>query len=87
MPKEMHEPHAGAQSPASSRPAKHLFSAVDLRLFLFFWGTVLSGIIGMVLAVPPPAFFVTIWSEIKASLKQALSNAPDPCHSYRETET
>ncbi len=41
---------------------------------LFFWGTVLSGIIGMVLAVPLTAFFVAIWSEIKASLKHALSS-------------
>ncbi|MGM0450713.1 MAG: AI-2E family transporter [Pseudomonadota bacterium] len=43
---------------------------------LFFWGTALSGIIGMVLAVPLTAFFVTIWSEIKASLKRALSDSP-----------
>jgi Predicted permease len=40
---------------------------------LFFWGTALSGIIGMVLAVPLTAFFVAIWSEIKASLKRLLS--------------
>lgn len=41
---------------------------------LFFWGTALSGIIGMVLAVPLTAFFVAIWSEIKASLVRALSS-------------
>lgn len=41
---------------------------------LFFWGTALSGIIGMVLAVPLTAFFVAIWSEIKASLKRTLSS-------------
>lgn len=41
---------------------------------LFFWGTALNGIIGMVLAVPLTAFFVAIWSEIKASLKRTLSN-------------
>lgn len=41
---------------------------------LFFWGTALGGIIGMVLAVPLTAFFVAIWSEIKASLKRSLSN-------------
>lgn len=41
---------------------------------LFFWGTALSGIIGMVLAVPLTAFFVAIWSEIKASLKRSLSS-------------
>ncbi|WP_024326475.1 AI-2E family transporter [Thioalkalivibrio sp. AKL19] len=41
---------------------------------LFFWGTALSGIIGMVLAVPLTAFFVAIWGEIKSSLKHALSS-------------
>ncbi len=41
---------------------------------LFFWGTALSGIIGMVLAVPLTAFFVAIWSEIKASLQRSLSS-------------
>lgn len=40
---------------------------------LFFWGTVLGGIIGMILAVPLTAFFVAIWSEIKTSLKHTLS--------------
>ncbi len=44
---------------------------------LFFWGTALGGIIGMVLAVPLTAFFVAIWSEIKASLLHALSNGDD----------
>jgi len=44
---------------------------------LFFWGTALSGIIGMVLAVPLTAFFVAIWSEIKASLKLTLSSRED----------
>ncbi|WP_409522992.1 AI-2E family transporter [Nitrincola sp. MINF-07-Sa-05] len=41
---------------------------------LFFWGTALGGIIGMVLAVPLTAFFVAIWSEIKASLEHALND-------------
>lgn len=41
---------------------------------LFFWGTALSGIIGMVLAVPLTAFLVAIWSEIKASLIRTLSS-------------
>ncbi len=40
---------------------------------LFFWGTALGGIIGMVLAVPLTAFLVAIWSEIKASLEHALN--------------
>lgn len=41
---------------------------------LFFWGTALGGVIGMILAVPLTAFFVAIWREIKASLKHTLSN-------------
>lgn len=41
---------------------------------LFFWGTALGGITGMVLAVPLTAFIVAIWSEIKASLKHTLSS-------------
>lgn len=41
---------------------------------LIFWGTALSGIIGMVLAVPLTAFFLAIWSEIKAGLKHTLSS-------------
>lgn len=41
---------------------------------LFFWGTALGGIIGMVLAVPLTAFFVAIWREIKTSLEHALSS-------------
>lgn len=40
---------------------------------LFFWGTALNGIIGMILAVPLTAFLVAIWSEIKTSLKRTLS--------------
>lgn len=41
---------------------------------LFFWGTALDGVIGMVLAVPLTAFIVAIWSEIKGSLRHTLSN-------------
>lgn len=40
---------------------------------LFFWGTALSPIIGMILAVPLTAFFVAIWGEVKASLMHVLS--------------
>lgn len=40
---------------------------------LFFWGTALGGITGMILAVPLTAFFVAIWSEIKNSVKHTLS--------------
>lgn len=40
---------------------------------LFFWGTALNGVIGMILAVPLTAFFVAIWGEIKISVKRTLS--------------
>ncbi|MGM0952210.1 MAG: AI-2E family transporter [Pseudomonadota bacterium] len=40
---------------------------------LFFWGTALGGVIGMILAVPLTAFFVAIWGEIKVSLERALN--------------
>ncbi|MEX2494491.1 MAG: AI-2E family transporter [Woeseia sp.] len=43
---------------------------------LFFWGTALGGMIGMILAVPLTAFFTAIWSGIKVTLKHALSS-PD----------
>jgi len=33
---------------------------------LFFWGTALGGILGMVLAIPLTAFFVTFWRFVKA---------------------
>lgn len=44
---------------------------------LFFWGTALGGVIGVMLAVPLTAFFVAIWGEIKASLAYALSSQED----------
>lgn len=46
---------------------------------LFFWGTALGGVIGVMLAVPLTAFFVAIWGEIKSSLEHALSSKED-CH-------
>ncbi|WP_088329232.1 AI-2E family transporter [Lacimicrobium sp. SS2-24] len=44
---------------------------------LFFWGTIIGGIIGMVLAVPLTAFFVAIWGEVKAGLKHSLNTQDD----------
>lgn len=43
---------------------------------LFFWGTALGGITGMVLAVPLTAIFVAFWRELKATLKRP-SNRPE----------
>jgi len=41
---------------------------------IFFWGTALGGIIGMVLAVPLTAFFVAIWHPLKAGLIRSLAS-------------
>ncbi|QNI02795.1 AI-2E family transporter [Halomonas sp. SH5A2] len=41
---------------------------------LFFWGTALGGITGLILAVPLTAFFVAISGEIKTSVQRTLSN-------------
>lgn len=43
---------------------------------LFFWGTALGGITGMVLAVPLTAIFVAFWRELKATLRR-VSNRPE----------
>jgi predicted PurR-regulated permease PerM len=40
---------------------------------IFFWGTALDGVLGMVLAIPLTAFFVTAWLLIK---KKYLAPAP-----------
>jgi predicted PurR-regulated permease PerM len=34
---------------------------VVIMVSIFFWGTALNGILGMVLAIPLTAFFVTAW--------------------------
>jgi predicted PurR-regulated permease PerM len=39
---------------------------------IFFWGTVLGGIIGMILAVPLTAFIVAVWIQTKASLTRSM---------------
>lgn len=38
---------------------------VAIIVSIFFWGTALSGILGMVLAIPLTAFFVTVWRLLK----------------------
>ena len=44
---------------------------------LFFWGTVLSGIIGLILAVPLTAFFAAIWRQIKIGLIRTLNSGDE----------
>lgn len=38
---------------------------VTIIVAIFFWGTALSGILGMILAIPLTAFFVTVWRLVK----------------------
>lgn len=44
---------------------------------VFFWGTALGGIIGMILAVPLTAFLVTVWTQAKASLARGMTADKD----------
>jgi predicted PurR-regulated permease PerM len=39
---------------------------------VFFWGTALGGVIGMILAVPLTAFFVAVWGQLKVSLTNSM---------------
>lgn len=39
---------------------------------IFFWGTALGGVIGMILAVPLTAFIVTVWRHTKARLTRTV---------------
>jgi predicted PurR-regulated permease PerM len=38
---------------------------VMIIVAIFFWGTALGGILGMILAIPLTAFFVTVWRFVK----------------------
>jgi predicted PurR-regulated permease PerM len=44
---------------------------------VFFWGTALGGIIGMILAVPLTAFIVAVWSQAKGALARSISPAEE----------
>jgi predicted PurR-regulated permease PerM len=44
---------------------------------VFFWGTALGGIIGMILAVPLTAFLVAVWAQAKASLTRGMMSDED----------
>lgn len=39
---------------------------------VFFWGTALQGVIGMILAVPLTAFLVAVWAHTKAHLARSM---------------
>jgi predicted PurR-regulated permease PerM len=44
---------------------------------VFFWGTALNGIIGMILAVPLTAFLVAVWAQAKAGLARSMTSDAD----------
>ena len=44
---------------------------------VFFWGTALGGVIGMILAVPLTAFLVAVWAQAKASLARGMTPDAD----------
>ena len=44
---------------------------------VFFWGTALGGIVGMILAVPLTAFLVAVWTQAKASLTRSMTSDED----------
>lgn len=47
---------------------------VTIIFSIFFWGTALGGILGMILAIPLTAFFVTAWRLIKRKYLATLTN-------------
>jgi len=47
---------------------------VTIIFSIFFWGTALGGILGMILAIPLTAFFVTAWRLIKRKYLASLTN-------------
>jgi len=52
---------------------------VAIIVSIFFWGTALNGILGMVLAIPLTAFFVTAWRLVKHKyFKVAVTTTPFP---------
>ncbi|MND01665.1 hypothetical protein D3C83_207450 [compost metagenome] len=38
---------------------------VAIIVAVFFWGTAFGGVLGMLLAIPLTAFFVTVWRLVK----------------------
>lgn len=47
---------------------------VTIIVAIFFWGTALGGILGMILAIPLTAFFVTAWRLVKRKYLATLTN-------------
>jgi predicted PurR-regulated permease PerM len=51
---------------------------VAIIVAVFFWGTAFSGVLGMLLAVPLTAFFVTAWRLLRRKYLTAPSEPPAP---------
>lgn len=49
---------------------------VTIIFSIFFWGTVFGGILGMILAIPLTAFFVTLWRLLKRKYLVMLTDQP-----------
>jgi predicted PurR-regulated permease PerM len=49
---------------------------VTIIVAIFFWGTALGGILGMILAIPLTAFFVTLWRLLKRKYLVMLTDQP-----------
>lgn len=49
---------------------------VTIIFSIFFWGTALGGILGMILAIPLTAFFVTVWRLVKRKYLVMLTDQP-----------
>jgi predicted PurR-regulated permease PerM len=47
---------------------------VTIIVAIFFWGTALGGILGMIFAIPLTAFFVTAWRLVKRKYLHALTH-------------
>lgn len=54
---------------------------------IFFWGTALGGVIGMILAVPLSAFLVSLWKHAKEKWAFAVVDTPDLQHSELDMST
>lgn len=54
---------------------------------IFFWGTALGGIIGMILAVPLTAFIVAVWRHLKSRLNRTVVTQTEGDEGPREDAT
>jgi predicted PurR-regulated permease PerM len=53
---------------------------VTIIVAIFFWGAALDGILGMILAIPLTAFFVTAWRLLQRKYLKHITGQPTPAH-------